>query len=247
MKKFLIAFPLAALLFVTCKKDDPEPEPAPAPTPAPAADTTRPVIVVTGNVFDTVLVGVTYTDPGATATDNKDGNVTSLIVVTGTVNTAAAANFTLNYNVSDQAGNKAHQKSRYVNVKPLPITVAGNYSMACTCVTLDPGTSPPIVANTNYTAFATVSSTNTNVFSLSALRIGSVTPAANNVQINSSNAFEFYSSNISSPGLVMMSGLGIPNGGVTNTAKTSMTITTHFNRNDYPNMAYTCTNICTKF
>ncbi len=246
MKKLLYALPLVALIFVTCKKDDPEPEPAPAPAPAPAVDTTKPVIVINGNFLDSAYVGGTYTDPGATATDNKDGNITSQIAVTGTVSTSVAATYTITYNVSDQAGNKAITKYRFVTVKVPPVTVAGNYTIACTCATLDPGTSPPVYANSTYTAFATVSPTNNSVFSLSALRIGSVTVAASNVEINSSNTFQFNSSNVSSPGLVMMSGLGIPNGGTVNTSKTSMTITTHFNRNDYPNMAYTCTNVCTK-
>jgi hypothetical protein len=247
MKKLLFIIPLITLLLVTCKKDDPDPTPAPAPAPAPAVDTTAPVIVVTGNFLDTAFVGATYTDPGATATDNKDGNITSQIVTTGTVSTTAAAHFTLNYNVSDQAGNKALTKYRFVIVKALPVTVAGNYSVACTCYTLDPGTSPPIMANSSYTAVATVSSTNANVFSLSALRIGSVTPAVNNVVINGSNAFELNTSNLNPAGLQLMSGMGIPNGGVINAAKNSMTITSHFNRIMYPNMAYTCTNVCTKF
>jgi hypothetical protein len=243
MKQLLIVLPVALLLCLNCKKNTPEPPPDPAPA---AGDTTRPVITITGNVYDTVLVGATYTDPGASANDNHDGNIISKIVVTGTVNTTTAANFTLSYNVSDQAGNQALSKYRFVNVKPLPITVAGNYSIACTCATLDPGTAPPVTANTTYTAFATVSPTNSNVFSLSALRVGSVSPTLNNVTI-SGNSFGIGGGNISTPGLQIGSGLGVTNGGTINTAKNSMTITTDFRVIMYPNMAYQCINVYTKF
>ncbi|WP_430410771.1 S8 family serine peptidase [Kordia sp.] len=81
-----------------------------------SADTTAPVITLTGAATITLTVGDSFTDPGATATDNIDGNLTSSIVVTGTVNTSVEGTYTLNYNVSDAAGNAATQVSRTVNV-----------------------------------------------------------------------------------------------------------------------------------
>jgi hypothetical protein len=81
-----------------------------------AADTTAPVITLTGSATINLNVGDSFTDAGATATDNVDGNLTSSIVVTGSVNTAAVGTYTLNYNVSDAAGNAATQVSRTVNV-----------------------------------------------------------------------------------------------------------------------------------
>ncbi|WP_046758687.1 S8 family serine peptidase [Kordia jejudonensis] len=80
-------------------------------------DTTAPVITLNGAVTITLTVGDAFTDPGATATDNIDGNLTSNIVVTGSVNTAVEGTYTLNYNVSDAAGNAATQVSRTVNVE----------------------------------------------------------------------------------------------------------------------------------
>ncbi len=80
------------------------------------ADTTVPVITLNGSSTMNLTVGDSFTDPGATATDNVDGNLTSSIVVTGSVNTATAGIYTLNYNVSDAAGNAATQVSRTVNV-----------------------------------------------------------------------------------------------------------------------------------
>ncbi|MBC8755247.1 DUF5011 domain-containing protein [Kordia sp. YSTF-M3] len=81
-----------------------------------AADTVAPVITLTGSATINLNVGDSYTDAGATATDNVDGNLTSSIAVTGSVNTNAVGTYTLNYNVSDAAGNAATQVSRTVNV-----------------------------------------------------------------------------------------------------------------------------------
>ena len=81
-----------------------------------AADTTAPVISLNGSSTINLTVGDSFTDPGATATDNVDGNLTSSIVVTGSVDTSTVGTYTLNYNVSDAAGNAATQVSRTVNV-----------------------------------------------------------------------------------------------------------------------------------
>lgn len=79
-------------------------------------DTTAPVITLNGAATINLTVGDTYTEQGATATDNYDGNLTSSIVITGTVNTNVAGVYTVNYNVSDSSGNAANQVSRTVNV-----------------------------------------------------------------------------------------------------------------------------------
>ena len=79
-------------------------------------DTTAPVITLNGASTINLNVGDTYNELGATATDNVDGNLTSSIVITGSVNTSAVGTYTVNYNVSDAAGNAATQVSRTVNV-----------------------------------------------------------------------------------------------------------------------------------
>ena len=80
------------------------------------SDGTAPVITLNGASTTNLTVGDTYTEQGATATDNVDGNLTSSIITTGTVNTNLAGTYTVNYNVSDAAGNAATQISRTVNV-----------------------------------------------------------------------------------------------------------------------------------
>jgi chitodextrinase len=79
-------------------------------------DGTAPVITLNGASTINLNVGDTYTELGATANDNVDGDLTSSIVITGTVNTNAIGTYTVNYNVSDAAGNPATQVSRTVNV-----------------------------------------------------------------------------------------------------------------------------------
>ena len=99
----------------------------------PAPDTIAPVITLTGNATIDLFVGDTYNELGATASDDVDGNLTSSIVITGSVNTNTVGTYTVNYNVSDAAGNAATQISRTVNVNEVPadttapvITLIGN-------------------------------------------------------------------------------------------------------------------------
>ena len=80
-------------------------------------DTQKPVITLIGNDTITLTVGDTYTDAGATATDNVDGNITSHITVNNTVNTSTAGTYTVTYNVSDMAGNSADVVTRTVVVE----------------------------------------------------------------------------------------------------------------------------------
>ncbi len=81
-----------------------------------AADTTAPIINLIGASTINLIVGDSYTEQGATATDNVDGDLTGSIAITGTVNTTAAGTYAVNYNVSDNAGNAAVQVTRTINV-----------------------------------------------------------------------------------------------------------------------------------
>jgi hypothetical protein len=80
-------------------------------------DTTKPVITITSNDAATNRVeqfsAATFTDPGATATDNEDKTVT--VTVSGTVNMALAGDYVLIYSATDKAGNKA-EETRTVTV-----------------------------------------------------------------------------------------------------------------------------------
>jgi hypothetical protein len=69
------------------------------------ADTVPPVIVVTGSPTVTINLGGTYTDAGATATDNIDGDISDQIVVDNPVDTSQVGTYTITYTVDDFAGN----------------------------------------------------------------------------------------------------------------------------------------------
>jgi hypothetical protein len=91
---------------------------------APAPDTTAPVITLIGANPLLIANGGTYTDPGASVTDNVDA--TRTIYGTGTVNTAVAGDYTVTYNATDAAGNAAIAVLRTVRVAaPLGTTYSG--------------------------------------------------------------------------------------------------------------------------
>lgn len=86
----------------------------------PEQDITPPVITLAGDNPMTVSLGAAFQDPGASAIDNVDGDISSQIIVTGSVNTNQVGTYLLYYNVSDTAGNPADEVIRTVNVVAAP-------------------------------------------------------------------------------------------------------------------------------
>ena len=81
------------------------------------ADDEFPVLTLNGLAFITVLVGDPYEDPGATAIDDKDGNLTSKIVVDNPVDTSIIGRYSVTYDVVDSAGNTS-SLTRTVEIVP---------------------------------------------------------------------------------------------------------------------------------
>ena len=79
-------------------------------------DTTAPVISLVGNAVVSLELGTAYSDAGATATDNKDGTVTSSITTVSDVDVNTVGTYTVTYNVADVAGNTATQVTRTINI-----------------------------------------------------------------------------------------------------------------------------------
>jgi PKD repeat protein len=83
-------------------------------------DATKPVITLNGD--DTVYIeqGYTYIDPGATAADNLDGNLTSKVKTSSSpkFDNMTPATYAFKYNVTDAAGNQADEVRRIVIVTP---------------------------------------------------------------------------------------------------------------------------------
>ncbi len=82
----------------------------------PVPDTVKPVITLNGEAEMSIPAGTVFTDPGAAAMDNVDGDLSAAIVVTGQVDTAVPGVYTLRYNVQDKAGNAAQEVIRTVTV-----------------------------------------------------------------------------------------------------------------------------------
>jgi hypothetical protein len=80
-------------------------------------DNTPPVITLNGEATINLNVGDMFTDPGATATDNVDGDISGNIMVGGDmVDTNSPGTYVITYNVSDAAGNAAAEVTRTVIV-----------------------------------------------------------------------------------------------------------------------------------
>lgn len=76
----------------------------------------RPSITLAGPQELLVTVGGTFSDPGASAHDPEDGNLSSSIAVSGSVNLSVPGTYTLSYNVSDSRGRAAETRTRTVIV-----------------------------------------------------------------------------------------------------------------------------------
>lgn len=79
-------------------------------------DTTPPVITLSGNSEMTIQSGDNFSDPGYTAQDAGDGDVTASVTTSGTVDPGAPGDYTITYSVTDSAGNTGTAQ-RLVHVK----------------------------------------------------------------------------------------------------------------------------------
>lgn len=79
-------------------------------------DNTVPVITLTGNSAISVEYNSVFTEPGFTAIDNVDGDITGSVVAVGSVDTSILGDHVINYDVSDSAGNPAATVQRTVTV-----------------------------------------------------------------------------------------------------------------------------------
>ena len=92
-------------------------------------DKKAPEITLNGDAEMTVEAGSEFSDPGYTATDNCDGDITDSVKVSGDkVDKDKAGKYTVTYEVSDSSGNKA-KATRVVSV----------YDPAATADTVNPG------------------------------------------------------------------------------------------------------------
>jgi len=79
-------------------------------------DTVAPVITLNGANPMQITAGSVFVDPGATAQDTVDGDLTGQISISGTVDANRAGSYSLTYDVQDNSGNAAASVVRTVNV-----------------------------------------------------------------------------------------------------------------------------------
>ena len=86
-----------------------------------------PLITLNGASEITINLGENFIDPGATATDAEDGDLTAEIVITGFVDTNSIGAYTLTYTATDSGG-LSDSKTRTVNVVSEPTNSCIEYT-----------------------------------------------------------------------------------------------------------------------
>jgi peptidoglycan/xylan/chitin deacetylase (PgdA/CDA1 family) len=106
-------------------------------------DTIAPNLFLNGKSEIILNIGDVFEDPGATAMDNADGDLTDKIQVNGTVDTSQEGTRTISYTVSDKAGNTA-RIHRTIIVRPAGtvITPTEPVSGSVIYLTFDDGPGP---------------------------------------------------------------------------------------------------------
>jgi len=79
-------------------------------------DRNVPALTLNGPGTDRAECGEAYRDPGATARDQCEGDLSSGIIVTGAVDSRTLASYPLTYSVKDSSGNTSSTVSRQVTV-----------------------------------------------------------------------------------------------------------------------------------
>ena len=102
------------------------------------ADQTAPVITINGPNDVTIEVGTPFVDLGATALDNKEGDLTAAIVTTGNVDENLLGVYTITYSIQDNQGN-ASSKVCTVRVVDTQVPIVDNASAdkATACWTVE--------------------------------------------------------------------------------------------------------------
>ncbi len=108
-------------------------------------DTTQPVITLVGASSLVVPININFIDPGVTATDATDGDITAHVVVSGdsVVSPTVLGTYTMRYNVTDSSLNAATEVTRTVTVVDLLISDEGGATPTSDTLTITWDTSHP--------------------------------------------------------------------------------------------------------
>jgi hypothetical protein len=117
-------------------------------------DRVAPEIILSGDKNYMLEFGKPYNDPGYTAIDDRDGDISYLVKVEGIIDSSNAGIFHLKYNVVDASGNPAIEQVRTVYVTHYNGSLSGIYNASGQCqitqvdnsshfVVIEPGTTNP--------------------------------------------------------------------------------------------------------
>ncbi len=91
------------------------------PVTPPPTTNHPPMITLLGSNPLSLTIGDSFIDPGATATDTEDGDISAKIATTSTVVTTATGTYAVTYSVTDTGG-LSTSTTRIVNVNDAPTT-----------------------------------------------------------------------------------------------------------------------------
>lgn len=77
-------------------------------------DNEAPAITLNGNQIVSIILGNPYNESGATAIDNKDGDVSSKIKISGNVDTSKEGVYLITYTVQDAKGNSSEEHRKVI-------------------------------------------------------------------------------------------------------------------------------------
>ena len=161
-------------------------------------DSEIPLITLIGDASINLILGDIFIDPGATALDEVDGDITANIVVGGdTVDTTVEGVYVITYDVTDAQGNEAIQVTRTVNVTSIVCTPETSESIAAADLNITFQTNTPTVFEDNVT-FAWIDNPDAGGPLNTSCKVGQVVRANNspfdNIQIDLADKLDFNTS-----------------------------------------------------
>ena len=140
-----------------------------------------PLITLIGDSTMNVTLGDLFTDPGATALDEVDGDLTANIVVGGdTVDTNVEGTYTITYDVSDTQGNAALQVERTVNVSAISCVAETEGSLSASNLNLTFMSDPTASVINDGADFSWIDNPDFDNTENASCKVGQITKLGNN-------------------------------------------------------------------
>jgi hypothetical protein len=171
-------------------------------------DTTPPTVSLKGANPMTLSIGSTTGDPGATANDDKDGDISTKITSDWStkVNASMKGSYTVTYSVSDAAGNTG-TATRTVNVVNDADAFAGNYLNCSETCSVTPASSFTAAVTASNSVNGQVAIANFGAFGASISVTATITPSTGAVTVATSQSLggSAYIQNVYTPPTAVVS------------------------------------------